>query len=295
MKEKMFLRQAAVVTIGELIDIMLKILPAHMMICTVDGSLELRPETLYGIDMDISVYILLFAMLYYPMFISVLACLIVNRKIIRHERGTFSDIALDNRHDRGGLHVFCNPCFDIPLALDYTDNWSFALCSSASFPFTLAADVGLIDFDDSGQLTAILRHELSDLLLHTPCRLVGNSDVSLDLLTGYAIAGLAHKEDRIEPTPERCRGFVKYRTRYGMKLISAPRTYIALAGTHAIETALAAFRTCVVTAISFVKDMLKANIIIGEVFVELFYRVFHGFPPYCSVTRVANPLNAVKG
>lgn len=86
--------------------------------------------------------------------------------------------------------------------------------ATATFAWLGAADIGIIQFDQPGQLARgiALRHGLADLMPHDPHRFI-----SLDLQDplqrqhGRAAFLLPHQEDHPEPFSQGCFGLMKNR------------------------------------------------------------------------------------
>ena len=89
----------------------------------------------------------------------------------------------------------------------------------------LATDVSVIGFDNTTEfvLEGVVSHGFADLLRHTPCCLVGNTESSLKLFSRDTFLVATHQPDGNKPLLERCPGAVEDRTRCDRELVSASR------------------------------------------------------------------------
>ncbi len=90
-------------------------------------------------------------------------------------------------------------------------------------PRLLTTDVSVVCLDDTTEfvLEDGVSHGFADLLRHTPCCLVGNTDGSLKLFGGDAFLIATHQPDGDKPLPERCPGAVEDRSGSNRELVSA--------------------------------------------------------------------------
>ena len=123
-----------------------------------------------------------------------------------------------------------------------------------------------------------LIHEASNLLEHSPRRFVGNTEFPLKLFSRDTATSSGHQEHGIEPRPKRRRGFVEDSSRRGIYLVSTELASIGFSPCLTIVFSyLIADRTKNAIRVATLEYPVKASIIIGIRFVELFNRIFSSF------------------
>ena len=250
-------------------------LRADTVIGAMNRALQLRPESLDGISMDNSANVHFGSMRN----TSVIVSHSPKPPIGGHFIGINNSAGLygfgHHRQQRSGFDIWDDGSLNAAFALSHTQNSGFAGGSTASLAGSFSAYIGLVNLYRAIKRVSTLLHEGTDLLLHTPSRLIGYSKVALNFLRGDAILGLAHKKNGVKPVREFGGRFVENRSGKGMYLVSAPGAGVALTALDSIEAGLLAGRATTIFPISLLKKIGQAGVIVWEVFVELCDSVFH--------------------
>ena len=101
--------------------------------------------------------------------------------------------------------------------------------ATATLARPLAADISFINLYLTKERLGFVRQELAYLSEHTPCCLVGDAQLPLELLGRYASASRGHKVHCVEPRFEGRRGLLKDGTSKGVNMGAASVAGISLA------------------------------------------------------------------
>lgn len=114
---------------------------------------------------------------------------------------------------------------------------------------------------------------VTDFVQHTPCGLIRDAQLALQVFGADRASRLAHQIGRVEPKYERCAGLVKNRASGRMKVVAAAIAIVGGTALHSMKPSLAlAFWTeCVlaVLAVVLVPQVREAGCVVGELAVEL--------------------------
>ena len=207
----------------KLIQVNLKVFGGHTMINTDDCSLEQTPEVLDAHCMDIAVDEG-FGMTYDFMSSTTGGFGITLEFVGNKQFGIDANEGIKERGERFSLEVLDDPGYYVTASLLEPHDNLFAWGTTSSLPAgPLAADVGVVDFNDTTELVfepIPWPHGFSYLHTNTPRSLVSNPKGSLKLFSGDPLLVTAHQPDSNKPLLEGRPTTMKDRSSGNRELIS---------------------------------------------------------------------------
>lgn len=252
-----------------LIDVPLEVLRADVVVRPVDGPLELAPEALDGVRMDLAPDVLLRAVADGGVAVAVALEVDVGAKLVGHHLGPYLHVGADERHDGLVLDVRDRLGVDAALALGHAEYGGLALRATPARPMPLATDVGLVGLDSTAEHPALLLHELPDLVGDPPRGLIGYGKLTLKLLGADAILRGRHVPHGEEPLVEVRVGLLEDRPGLRADLVASAVadvmrcSFLTMVRAHTL--AGRAFRL----AEAGPEQILKARPVVREVLIEL--------------------------
>jgi hypothetical protein len=261
-----------------LVDVGLQVLGTDRMIDAGYATLHQRPETLNAVRVDAPT--------------SILPVVVADSKvgeteprhgIVAGELVGVEDCTPVNLPENVGdngvpFYIGDNACHHLPVSLGDADDLALALSATPTLALPLSADVGFVSLYLANESGEVLLKEHPDLPEHSPGRLVGDTRFPLDLLGGYSTSGGSHLVDCLKPNPERGSGLVEDSAGGGVNLVSAVVALVA--GTALNPVVLChplAYRAVDAVRVAVALNPLKAGIVVGELLVKVFKRVFLHF------------------
>lgn len=263
-------RMPVVMAVSKLVQIALQILRGNVVVSAMKGTFKLRPERFNSVSMNIAVYIAALGMVYGLVRKTNRGQLLVALKFIGHYGCTALRNLINIFNQRIGLNVGHGFNRNVSAALQDANN--------SGFLFVLATDISLIRFDCAGELRQLFVHQNTDLVVHAPSRFVGNANLPHQLHSGNAVTAGGHEEHGMKPKAQRGGGLVEHGVGRGANVGFATGTNHRLALGNRIK--LSGFTAMVALATLgklLLKQVLQAGGIIGEIGVELAYRVIFVF------------------
>ena len=267
-----------------LVQIGLKVLRRYCMVDAINPALDQRPKALNGVGVNEATGVSLGRMLNRLMGIAELLDKVVAPEFVGVDRGVDVSWHLlpQNRQQSPSLDVGYNLGSHRATALNDPDHGSLAVQAPASLTALLASKVGLVNLHATEHGFVALGHNRPDLVEHAPSRLVGHSNLSLELLGRYAAAGRSDQEEGMEPTPQRRRAVVEDGVRRGADLGTTELTAIGLPSLDPVVLRdLLALRTEDTLGPTGLHQKVKAGVVVRELIVKLLQRVdlaLHGTP-----------------
>ena len=267
-----------------LVQIGLKVLRRHCMVDAINPALDQRPESLNGVGVDETTGVSLGRVLNRLVGIAELLDKVVASQFVRVDRSVDVSRHLlpKNGQQSPSLDVGYNLGCHRATALNDADHGSLALQAPATLPAPLPSKVGLVNLNAAEHGLLSLPHHAPDLVEHAPSRLVGHSNLSLELLGRYAAAGRSDQEEGMEPTPQRRRAVVEDGVCRGADLGTTELTAIGLPSLDPVVLRdLLALRTKDAVRPTGLYQKLKTGVVIRELVVKLLQRVdlaLHGTP-----------------
>ena len=274
-------------------------LPRNVMESPMNRTLELRPKRLHAIDMNLAANMLPLAVANPAMLEPLCLEAVIAVQFIGEHRCARHDFGSDIRNKGFRFAIRNDRCIDTPAASQDTSDNRFAIGSATALPMLLAADVGFIRFDNPFKHRNFARHKLADLMVHSPCRFVGNPDLAHKLHRRNTVAAGRHNEQGVEPSPQRRGGFVEDRPGSGRNLMAAPSAFKLFARVHAVKAVRFAAHASAAVWEPPAKQVLQAGTVIRKLFVKIFDRVFHfhGYDltkaTWTNAVQVKNKVNYV--
>ena len=181
------------------VEIGLKVFGADNVVNAVDAALDVAPHAFDVVGVDSPSDVLFGMVSDSGVEVTESAKPVVAGHFVGVDHLSSGDMLLNHRHEGTGLNV--GDDFDNGLAvpLHHTGHDSLSSRSTSTFAGSVPADVSLIDFDLPKEFEVALGHEFADLVEHAPSRLVGDSELALQLFSGNARAGGGHEEHGVEP------------------------------------------------------------------------------------------------
>jgi len=169
------------------------------MVNTINTTFDCTPKRLNGIDVGNTTNILFSSMLDNFVGIAQLTNMIVAGKLISEDSRIASYILPNHRQKCSGFNIWYNLNNCLPLTLSQPHYSCLTRSSTPTFARTFTTDICLINFDLAIKWINVFAHKFTDLLEHTPSRLIGYSKRSLQLLGRYTCFGRRHQKYGMEP------------------------------------------------------------------------------------------------
>jgi len=199
------------------------------MINTRNTTLNQRPKALNAIGMNIPIHVD-FGMVGNPfMFVSNLSHSIIGGELVSVESGITRDFLINEGNDSVPFNIGGNLSNYLATSLNSTDNLRLTLSTPTTLALAFATYVGLVNFYIAIKVLNILTKQCSDLMEHTPSRLIGNTSLSLDLLGRDTASSRSHTVDSLKPNSEGCSGFIEDSASSGIDLRPTVITAVAVA------------------------------------------------------------------
>jgi hypothetical protein len=151
--------------------------------------------------MSETINILLCAVHDFPVLVSDLRQNFVKRAFVGHNRAASRDVFFNDGHHRPTGTVSHSLCDNATATLNHANDWNFVFQFGGHTTGT--ANISFIHFNDAGKSTAILLHELADLMSHAPSALVSHANMPFNFLSRNAVLCGGHEKDGMEPRFER--------------------------------------------------------------------------------------------
>lgn len=238
----------------------------------VNRPLKLAPKAFDGIRVNVTVDVFFAPVVDLAVLVPEFRGVPINRKFVAVENGSPIHVAGNVSEDIGSRDRINDLGNNLAVPLNDANNRSLARRATATLAGASAADVGFIGLHNARQLRRLaVCHEFTDLMRHTPRRLIRDAKLALKLFSGHAVLAGAHQEDGKEPRLKARSGFVEDRASRGINLMPAPLAGIASTffdGMKAIG--LAALRASAALRILNLKHEVEARPVVRELCVELF-------------------------
>jgi len=213
----------------ELVQVGLQVLRRDTVIGANDCPLEQRPERLNALSMDVAIHERFGMANGLVGQLGISGGLDVGFEFVGAEQFSFvADEGVEERGEGSGLEIWDDSGDYISTSLLEPDDSLLAGSTTATLPAGfLPTDVGVVHFDDTGELVfeSMPRlHGLADLHCHSPGGFVGDSKGSFELLGADAFLGVGDQPDGCEPLLKRCSGTMEDGTGGDGELVSAPGT-----------------------------------------------------------------------
>lgn len=249
----------------------MQVLGTDRMVNAVDTTLDVAPEPFHVVGMDVSEHVLLGAVLDDFVVVAQAGQAGVARHVVGVDDGVWAGVLGNHGEKCPGFYIRHDLGDGLPASLYHTGHDGLTCGSTSTLARSISTDVRFINFNLVEQERVVLSHESSNLFEHPPRCLVGDADLSFQLLGGYARASGGHEEHGVEPRPERSSRLVEDGIGGWGDVIPAELAAVDLATGDAevLGDALALGAGYTVRP-SSVLDELKAGIVVGKLGVELF-------------------------
>lgn len=244
-----------------------------------DRALHDRPETFDALNMMNAVDPFVGRMVDRAMRVAVPRQLGVGLQFIRADGRAFLDVGKDVRLQRRAANILDNVRHHIAIAFQHAEHGRLAgSAAPALSTAALAADHRFIGFHVAGQRrVAVDKTEiLSNFVTHAPSCFVIHAQLTLQFLCRNSVARCREQIERIKPLLQRRVRAMKWRADHRVNVLAA----LARVGRYFRQLAkladLAATRTCEISAVARLEQMLQARIVIGEHLHELLDRKWLG-------------------
>ncbi len=242
-------------------------------------TLDCRPKGFYRVDVGITANVLLRTVLDNLVSIAQFRNKVVARQFVSEDSAVPRDSIPNHRQERSCFYVRDYFRNSVPVTFSHAHNDCLARSASSSFSSMLTAYIRLINFYFSGKRINILIHKFANLFKHSPCRLIGNTQLPLKLFGGYTCLRGSHYKDSVEPGAERSSRFVKDSICSRRNMASAELAGIYLTPLNAVmRRDLLTFRAISTLREASFKEEIKAGIIIRELLAKIFNSVGSHLP-----------------
>lgn len=245
---------------------MLQILP----MAAIDRPLQLAPKAYNRIGMASPADIFLSAMVNDLVLITEFSHVIICRVFVGMNLGSWLNHGSYVIYGVHGLYNIDNLRRNPATTIRDPEHSSLTSDTPSSFSGSFPAHIGLISLAFTKELAGAILRELTDFVSHPPCCLVGDAQLTLQLFGGYSIAAGGHKKHREKPRNKGSCGLVKYSSRTGVRLISAPRATIGATLHNWIATILLpALRASAAIGPTGLEREFKTGALIGEITLKI--------------------------
>jgi hypothetical protein len=246
-----------------------------MMESPMNPTLKLRPKGFNAVGVNLAIDIFQDAMPHRGMSKTMLGKRMVAQKLICEHRGTGQNLGFDvaNQCDRLTVGNHCG--IDNPLPFDKASHNRLAFGSASTNTRSFAADISFIRFNNPLQNGHSFCHQLPDLMIHPPCRLVGDSGLPHQFHGRNAIAASCHNEHGVKPRLEGRAGLMEDRPGSRRNLETAPCTGELFALGNPVETVGFSTLACGTMRKLLIEKVLQTGVIIRELLIEVLNRIFH--------------------
>lgn len=203
---------------------------ADVVVDTADPALYETPKAFDGVGVNVAHNVDLCAVIDAPMrvFVPMKTEIIIDHMVVSEDHAFGQDVLFDDAHYRISLGVQRGIGANPTLALYDSDHRSFVVLAALAAPVLVlpfTADVHFINFDAGAALAAervfvVVQHG-SNLLKHAPRRLIRHASFALNLFRGNSTPRLCHEIDRVEPSRQGSRRFVKDGVGGWMNMVTA--------------------------------------------------------------------------
>lgn len=128
---------------------------------------------------------------------------LVYLRFVRHEMSALIDVLYQVRYEYLGAPVRYVEGAYLSFSLHHAEYDSLAREGHLLLRF--AAYVRLVHLNDAREQPVLLRHHGTYLMAYAECSLIGNTQLSLQLLSGDAVLAYVKEKERMEPQRERGR------------------------------------------------------------------------------------------
>jgi hypothetical protein len=238
-------RVSMIVPEGELVEVGLKMRVRDAMVDASEPALEQSPEPLDGLGVNVAVDVDPLAVVDPTVGLARLAEMPVGLVFVRVDGRRGENPRPNEGPQRVRATVGDHRRGDAPTSLYRTGYLCLRFGESANVlprldlpGARLPTDERLIHLDGARELgvAAIAQHG-SDLLEHPPRRLVGDAQLSFELLGRDTASSLGHEEHSVEPQVKRRAGLVEDGPRRWVKVMPAGIAGVRRAGLHSMEAA----------------------------------------------------------
>jgi hypothetical protein len=250
------------------------------MVYTANASLGERPESLYGVHMNIPAHVNMVRVIDSFMLVSLLGQPVIRPKFVSIDGSRSQNPFLYVGQERSSANVRDCHGYNFALSLNHAKHWCFVrgFTWSASWSSSPASTyVGLVKFNLTAKRLIGLFHQfLSDFLCHAPGRFVSDPKLTLQLFSGYSASGASHQVHGVEPQMKRSRGLVEDGSSGRVDVVTAPQASPRLAllsGLVPLELplllALGAVGMGAIGRIAVAPEPFKASFVVGKLPHEL--------------------------
>ena len=238
--------------------------------------LELRPETLNRVGVNVALDVLPLAMLDSFVEMPNGSNLIVAVGFVRGDDRVRRNHRLNERHQRNHLDVLYGAGLDLTLTLNRTKHRRLTSGTTPTLASTNTANIGFVQLDNLLPIQRIgrLLHKHTDLLVDSPSAFMGNTQMPFKFFSGNAVLTLANQKNSMKPHGKRRRAFVKNRSLGWVRLEAASASIGAAIGDW-MERRLATLRAFQSVGVTLLEDVSQTSLVVGEVLFEVFNGVSH--------------------
>lgn len=271
----------------------------NLMMHSIQPTFHKAPKAFDGIRVSRTVDIDLSGVMNPIVGVTLLFKTVVARQFIGEHRRFRKNASFNKRDESYSLDIRDDLSANFAFALDCSSDYRLASGSTSALPRASTSNISFVNFDLPIKRVDVLSHELPNLGEHSPSCLIGDSQLSFELLGRNPCSCISHQEDSVEPGAQRGWRLVQDCPRRWRKLIAATVALVGFTALNAVELvgrpAIRALNLCKPAAIP---QKFKAGILGWKLFIELFDCVPLHRANLLSVTTersIAGALYVVKG
>jgi hypothetical protein len=263
------------------IKVHLQVLGADVAVDAPNAVLRQAPEAFQRVRVRVAIDVYLRGMMDALVFVSHPLQLLVSGSFVCEHSRRGQHMSFNQREDGRLSGVGYHLCDDSPLAFYRTPNSSFAYCAATRPEFLIRVLVAFLSAVEAfvclyfaRQRLIITFQHLADQMEHSPSGLVGNANLTTQLLGRDAATSRGHDVYGVKPELQRGCGILEDSSLHRMLMASAILTSIGRALSIAMMLRnLLAFRTEDTVGIVAFNQPFQTSSIIGKLPLELHERV----------------------
>jgi hypothetical protein len=266
------------------------------MIDTTNATFHQRPESLNTVRVDFATNILFVMVSDSKVTESVPSHMVIGRELIGVENGVPINFVDCERNKSMTFDIRDYLSNYIAVSLSSTNYDSLALCPTTTFARFLTTYIGLIDLNLTSEMLEVLSKKCTNLLEHSPRRLISDTCLTLNLFSRDTASGRGHAIDNLKPCPQGSSRLVEYGVSGRIDLMTTAIALIAWATSNLMMLRyLVTYRAMNPVGVAVIQNPFKASLISRELGIKVFCSVFVHFSIPLIHVIITQGVHVVKG
>ena len=288
------------------VNVVLEILGRNDVVGSVHAALGVAPERLNSVRVGRTIHVDLGGVVDPLMLVASLGQRVVAGHLVAEDSAGWKHVSVNEREQSLGLDIGNHFGNNLAFALHNASNDGLSTGAASAlvgtFAFVavlvMATHVSLVHFNVTREQVDFFIHQMTDQSEHSPSRLVGDSNLALELFGRDASPGVSHDEYGVEPILQRSAGLVHDGVGGRGYLVSTVIALVSLAATYQMELArMLAFGAVDVLWPTLMAKPIQTRLVIRKHLVELLDSelLHHAYSLTESTVSLARIIHDVKG